>query len=138
MFISKQNYQNLMNLYKCIQTFWLGCFFLRNLMYERNTYQATIFLSSPGSFWIQFWLAREKSMTQVKRIIHHCSCFVILWPLKGLHLKFHFTALGPLTQSITLIFLKKFCLKAVFQSGVESLFCAEKFSYYFKLLITLL
>lgn len=96
-------------------------------MYERNTYQATIFLSSPGSFW-----------TQVKRIIHHCSCFVILWPLKGLHLKFHFTALGPLTQSITLIFLKKFCLKAVFQSGVESLFCAEKFSYYFKLLITLL
>lgn len=40
-------------------------------------------------------------------------------PLKGLHLKFHFTALGSLTQSIALIFSKTFHLKTVFQSGVE-------------------
>lgn len=71
---------------------------------------------------------------------HFMLAFVLSFfePLEGLHLKFHFTALGSLTQSIALIFSKKFHLKTVFQSGVESLFCVEKFEYYFKLLTILL
>lgn len=65
-------------------------------------------------------------------IILSCSCFSFFGLLKGLHLKFHFISLGPWAQSVTLIFPKKLSLKRIFWHGVKSLFCEEKFKYYFK------